>query len=225
MYYIIYKTINKINGKAYIGAHKTEDINDGYLGSGKFLKRAIKKYGIENFEREILYYLDTEQEMFQKEAEIVTEDLIKSGTTYNLVPGGSGGFYHINKNKLNTSYRTYDKALASRHKTDEILKEKYGNEWRSKVGKLGGKAYADSLASDVEFRRKIVENLRKKIRQDKLQSPNARIKRKETFQNMKHQQGENNSQFNTIWITDGKVNKKIKNNQPIPENWVRGRTV
>ena len=48
-YFLIYKTTNIINNMEYIGKRVTEDINDSYLGSGKHLKRAIKKYGIKNF--------------------------------------------------------------------------------------------------------------------------------------------------------------------------------
>jgi len=63
MHYIIYKTINLINNKIYIGAHQTKDLNDGYLGSGTLLQRAINKYGEENFKREILYELNSEKDM------------------------------------------------------------------------------------------------------------------------------------------------------------------
>ena len=91
MNYIIYKTTNLINDMFYIGSHQTEDLNDGYLGSGKHLKRAIKKYGKENFKFEILYILPTKEEMFKVEREIVNESFIKDPLTYNLKIGGSGG--------------------------------------------------------------------------------------------------------------------------------------
>lgn len=54
MYYLVYKTVNLLNNKFYIGSHQTLNINDGYLGSGVILKKAIKKHGRQNFRREII---------------------------------------------------------------------------------------------------------------------------------------------------------------------------
>jgi hypothetical protein len=68
--YIVYKTTNLVNGKFYIGVHKQDFflpiIFDGYLGSGLMLKRAIKKYGEENFIRETLHIFYTAKEAYKK---------------------------------------------------------------------------------------------------------------------------------------------------------------
>ena len=92
MFYTIYKTTNNINGKIYIGKHKTQDLDDNYLGSGTILKRVIKKHGINNFTKEYLFIFDNEEDMNSKELELVNESFIKEDTNYNLAPGGKGGF-------------------------------------------------------------------------------------------------------------------------------------
>jgi group I intron endonuclease len=95
MFYIIYKTTNKVNGKYYVGAHKTLDLHDDYLGSGKHLVRAIEKYGVENFTREILYVFNNPEDMYSKEKEIVNEEFVSNELTYNLKIGGFGGWDHV----------------------------------------------------------------------------------------------------------------------------------
>ena len=91
MFYTIYQTKNKINGKIYIGMHQTEDLDDGYLGSGLVLKETISKYGKSNFEKKILFVFDNKNDMINKEKELVTEEFIKLQSNYNQCIGGSGG--------------------------------------------------------------------------------------------------------------------------------------
>ncbi len=49
-FHLLYRLTNRITGKYYIGVHSTNNINDGYFGSGVGIKAAIKKHGIEVFE-------------------------------------------------------------------------------------------------------------------------------------------------------------------------------
>lgn len=92
MLFIVYKTINLVNNKFYIGKHKQTSIDfDGYYGSGKFLKRALTKYGKHNFVRETIATFQTEEEAYQYEKEIV-EHFLKDPNCYNVQNGGSGYF-------------------------------------------------------------------------------------------------------------------------------------
>ena len=107
-YYIIYKTTNIINDKYYIGQHCTNDINDNYIGSGTLLKRAIKKYGKENFKCERLFIFDNFEDMNNKEIELVNEDFINEIETYNLVLGG-GKYYSKNTKGVKNQVTVRDK--------------------------------------------------------------------------------------------------------------------
>jgi len=90
MKHIVYETTNKVNGKKYIGKHSTDNLDDGYLGSGKLLLRSINKYGVENFERVILKEFNTEQEAYEYECDLVTLTIVDDQEYYNLMTGGSG---------------------------------------------------------------------------------------------------------------------------------------
>lgn len=114
--YIVYKTTNLINGKIYIGVHRTNPkIFDGYLGCGLSKKDqkksksrgfigAVHKYGYENFKRETLFeYPDTKEghdAAYAKEAELVTIDFVKSKDTYNLTVGGKWTVYDTIKKEI-----------------------------------------------------------------------------------------------------------------------------
>lgn len=85
--YIVYQTTNRVNNKRYIGVHKCQDYDDKYLGSGTNLKKAITKYGIDKFYRMILFVYDNADEAFEKEEELVTDEIVESRDYYNISTG------------------------------------------------------------------------------------------------------------------------------------------
>jgi len=87
-YNYFYKVTNLINGHFYYGIHSTNNIDDGYMGSGHRLHRAFNKYGINNFIKEILKYFDTREEALDYEEYIVNETLVKDNNCYNEILGG-----------------------------------------------------------------------------------------------------------------------------------------
>lgn len=123
MKYLIYKVTCTINGMIYIGYHSTDNINDDYLGSGKYLLSAIKKYGRENFNKEILHIFENKKDALLKEAEIVNREFIRRKDTYNLKIGGEGGWDYIN-NELS---KDIDHMVKKYEKASVTLKELYKN--------------------------------------------------------------------------------------------------
>ncbi len=209
MFYTIYKITNQIDGKIYIGSHKTKNLNDGYMGSGKYLKYAQEKYGIENFTKEILYVYGDPESMFAKEAELVSEDFLATENTYNLKVGGFGGWDHVNM-QLDSSTRRVR-------------------------GKRGGDAWAHRLASDPTQMAIHSEKTRNMFL--KLHSEN-RLK-SSGFKNKKHTEdarkkigaknkinmsGVNHHSYGKFWITDGIQNKTIGTNETIPAGFRKGKT-
>lgn len=89
MHYIVYKITNLINAKFYIGVHKTLNLNDGYMGSGVLIKKAILKYGPQNFKKEILKEFTSLEEAVKYEAELVTKDFVLEDNNYNIALGGN----------------------------------------------------------------------------------------------------------------------------------------
>ena len=90
MYHYIYKITNKIDGKFYIGKRSSKIPNDDYYGSGTHIKRAIQKYGKENFIKEIIEYNQSAEINSIREKEIIG-NLFLENNCYNIKPGGSGG--------------------------------------------------------------------------------------------------------------------------------------
>ena len=94
VYGYIYLILNKINGKTYVGKHKLYNKKwdeDGYPGSGKLLKPAQKKYGIENFEKFLICYTESEEDACKKEEFWIAHYRALGKAEYNIADGGDGG--------------------------------------------------------------------------------------------------------------------------------------
>lgn len=211
MFYTIYKIINKIDGKIYIGKHQTKDLNDGYMGSGKLINAAISKYGVEQFKKEILFIFDNEDEMNAKEAELVTEEFVKENTNYNLCPGGRGGFGY-----LNSQYWTSEKRKESINNPDTLEKLRISG-YKSKKGIPHSPEHKKNISNAMKgmhdmsgennlFFGKVHSDETKKIMSDK-------------------KVGSLNPQYGSMWITNGKESKKIRKDQSVPNGWYKGRII
>lgn len=77
-YYFLYITTNLVNGKYYKGQHSTDDLFDGYLGSGVLFRRALKKYGRKAFKRQIVLFLPDLDSLAAAEKMYITKQDIHS---------------------------------------------------------------------------------------------------------------------------------------------------
>ena len=212
MYYTVYKITNLINNKIYIGVHKTKDINDNYMGSGKYLKRAQEKYGIENFRKEIIEVFDNAEDMFNMESQLVNEDFVKDAETYNLKVGGEGGWDYNNIKGLANRLNVNDSIKGGKNSA-KIRSEKTYEELKHVYDKIG--------SSLREYYKENYNGFKGKSHTDE-------TKMKMSKAISKKAKGEGNSQFGTMWIYSltEKVSKKIKKEE-FPtweqEGWLKGR--
>jgi hypothetical protein len=203
MFYTIYKITNTINGKFYIGKHKTKDLDDGYMGSGKILKHAISKYGLDNFHKEILHICKDEAHMDLLESILVVPD---AETNYNLCEGGKGGWSFINAQpEIRQKRREHGKLRPLEHFKRMGKANANHTSQRMKTLHAEGKIRYDTWKG-------------KKHTDEQKQKLSAVMKEK--------QKGSKNSQYGTCWITNGRENKKIKRqdlNAWIEQGYRQGR--
>lgn len=141
-YYGIYKITNLLNGKMYIGQHTTEDLDDGYMGSGKIIKQAVKKYGIENFRKEWIMFCEDEEELNYWESVFVDETWVMRSDTYNLQTGGNHWTLSEESRRKMSEARSgnknpwYGKRRPEEHKRkqSETMKKKYGGGKHPHIG-------------------------------------------------------------------------------------------
>ena len=116
MYGYIYETTNIINGRKYIGRHKSNKFDPSYKGSGKILREAFCKYGKENFVTKIIDWCDTEDSLNDREIYWIAQcNAVNDPNYYNIARGGYGrAGVHFNQSE-------YQKQRASdTHKNKRI---------------------------------------------------------------------------------------------------------
>jgi hypothetical protein len=215
MKHYVYKITNLVNNKIYIGKHSTNNINDGYMGSGKLIKHAIEKYGVDKFKKEIMFEFETEEEALLMESEIVDSVFVSRLDTYNIAEGGRGSNSHIGKDLLSI-----------------------GGKNAYSLGKLneGKLKFIESLKSDAElsnaWKKKISTGLKLQWELNghnwigKSHSEKTKLKMSESHKG-KHE-GVKNSQYGTCWIhnLELKESKRIKKEELydyISVGWIKGR--
>ena len=223
-YYTVYKITNMINNKIYVGIHKTSNLEDDYMGSGKMIQRAIEKYGIENFEKEYLAIFDNSDDMFEMETDIVNESFLDRDDTYNLKLGGEGGFDYLNQEsewriqKNRNAMMIANENGASEKAVDrkKWLREN-DPEWVKKCNKNNSLGqYRRYANGGINPRKgKTLSDETKKLIGEK----NSII-----------QTGKGNSQYGTCWIYNEvlKQNKKIKKEELedwLAKGWSKGRKI
>lgn len=210
-YYLIYKITNLVNNKIYIGAHETMDKDDSYMGSGKYLKRAQQKYGIDKFKKEILFECDSRESMFLKETEIVDEEFVARLDTYNLKVGGDGGWDFCNLNGKRISIENQNK---DKMKMIERMKQTKASFSQEKK---------DAISQKLSISLKLYNEIYGSIWLGKCHSEKTRKQMSKSHQG-KHN-GKLNSQFGKMWICNDltKESKSILKTDPIPNGWRKGR--
>lgn len=182
-YHYIYK-ITRDDGRFYIGMHSTDNLEDGYFGSGNRISRSIKKHGKERHVKQILQFCASRNEAKAKEKELLTEDLRADPKCMNIAPGGGGGFKDEAHQLLVTCAATKywrGRRLSAEHR-EKLTCSAIGN-----ANGVNSSRFTGKICSE-QHRRKIGEK-------------------------NKMMTGEKNSQFGTCWVTNGVKPIKIKKEQ------------
>lgn len=173
MHYI-YKITNKINGKTYIGQHKYKKLNDNYFGSGRLIKKAIKKYGIENFEKEILEFDIPNVDLANDwEQMYILFERAKGKSEYNIANGGLGSaghhYHHTEESKRKLSEAKKGKPTWNKY-------GKLSEEWKRKIGEANKRAMKGKHLSE-ETKSKISKANKGKKRSEETKSKISEAKK------------------------------------------------
>lgn len=166
MIYYIYKIINKINGKYYIGRHAAINMHDGYMGSGIAIRNAVKKYGKENFTKEILLFANTAEELWELEKTIVNEKVVRDEMSYNMSYGGKHYLHGLKNNDAN-AYKDHQSRAGKKGSASFLssMTEQEKKDWHKKGAAA---SHASRRKSGYTF-----TNNRKKYIAKKKECPNC----------------------------------------------------
>jgi hypothetical protein len=205
-YHYIYKTTCNVNGKFYIGMHSTENLNDGYLGSGRRIWNSINYHGKENHKKEIIEFCLNREELKKREKEIVNADLINDHFCMNLQLGGGGGF--INEEHMMKVSKAGNKEFLEKMKDDE-----YRKEFSKKMSELNKK----SFELGTRERKYFYDWTGKKHTND--------TKLKLSLKNKNKGVGSDNSVWGRKWMNKDFKNKMVKSEEiefHISDGWLFG---
>jgi hypothetical protein len=201
--------------------HSTDELADGYMGSGKYLWNSIKKHGLENHKCEMLEHLPDRASLRAREIELVDHVLLEDKLCMNLKLGGEGGWEHVNKLDYIREIRCMNGRIygfANRHLWSETAK-KNGRKTSRQNGKQGSIKYRATTDQAIIKKNQMLGVAA-------ALSEESRAKRKQAYQEIKHQQGEKNSQFGKRWIHKDNISLLIKSdelNQYFLNGYIIGR--
>lgn len=163
MKHIIYKITNNLNGRYYIGRHSTNNVDDGYMGSGLGIKNAIEKYGVENFTKEIIAEAASSSALWDLERDIVNESVVKDPMSYNMAYGGKHYLDGLSENDQE-SFKEHQ-SMAGKKGGVSVWKD-VSTEDRSEAMKLRAKNSSRFTGKQTteEKKRKISESMKNRPR-------------------------------------------------------------
>lgn len=215
MFIYLYKITNTINGKIYVGIHKTKNKDDGYMGSGKIIRQAVEKYGIANFKKDVLEEFESYEKALEKEKELVNEDFLNDPNVYNIRRGGHGGFDFINKHRLGLTPEAMEKKIRSMSGPRPHL--------------VGRKGTPHTEMAKAAMSKKILEQFANGRSHPKgmIGKTHSSSTRKKLSQQMKCKSsligkfGENHPSYGLKWFNNGIEDCRSKERPG--EDWVQGR--
>jgi len=218
-YNYVYRLTNTVTGMEYIGVHRTDNLNDGYMGSGKIIRRAVKKYGIDAFKKEILSQFATYMEALNEERRIVTKEYINKSNTYNLREGGYGRCEWSDQHRKNFSLYKKKQWQDSEWK-QRMLHTVYTKERAMKISKsLTGRSRVNLQNKNPEKIRKtaIAHTGMKRSEQAKKNMSVAALNALPEIKRLR-------SGIGCIYIHNPTTNevKRVDANTIIPPEWCRG---